>query len=326
MHIPVLFEEVMQALQPQAGGRYLDATLGGSGHTEGVLQRCGPDGRVLGTDADANAIAAGQSKLAAYGERAVLRQAWLDETPALVSQLGFAPLNGALIDLGLSSNQLDNSERGFSFMREGPLDMRFDQTRGQSAAELIEQLDVEGLSMILREYGEVANARRVAEAIWAARPLRTTAALREVVAGVARSHRQTRIHPATQVFQALRIAVNDELRRVSETLPKLIGLLAATSRATSPANGRLAVITFHSLEDRIVKNVFRAEAQSIEATPGFGDNQVTRAARVRLVSKEPIVASEAEVAANPRARSAKLRVVERLAGAVADAEERDGNH
>jgi len=311
----------MQALQPRAGGRYLDATLGGAGHTEGLLQRCGPDGRVLGTDADASAIAAGQNRLVAYGERAVLRQAWLDETPTLVSQLGFVPLDGALIDLGLSSNQLDNSERGFSFMREGPLDMRFDQTRGQSAAELIEQLDVEGLSMILREYGEVANARRVAEAIWAARPLRTTAALREVVAGVARSHRQTRIHPATQVFQALRIAVNDELRRVSETLPKLIGLLAANSRA----NGRLAVITFHSLEDRIVKNVFRAEAQSIEATPGFGANQVTRAARVRLVSKEPIMAGEAEVAANPRARSAKLRVVERLA-AAASTEGVDGDH
>lgn len=141
----------MQALQPKAGGHYLDATLGGAGHTEGLLQWCGPDGRVLGTDADASAIAAGQAKLAGYGERAMLRQAWLDETPTLVSQLGFAPLDGALIDLGRPSNQLDNSERGFSFMREGPLDMRFDQTRGQSAAELIEQLDVEGLSMILRD-------------------------------------------------------------------------------------------------------------------------------------------------------------------------------
>ncbi len=303
-HIPVLFEEVMSALQPRAGGRYLDATLGGAGHAEGVLQRCGPTGRLLGTDADVNAIAAGQVKLATYGERAVLRQAWLDETPSLAQQLGFAPLEGVLIDLGLSSNQLDNSERGFSFMREGPLDMRFDQTRGQSAAQLIEHSDVEGLGMILREYGEVSNARQVAEAIWSARPLRTTVALREAVAKIARPGRHTRIHPATQVFQALRIAVNNELRRVADTLPRLIELLAP--------GGRIAVITFHSLEDRIVKNIFRAEAKDITPVPGFGADQEVRVARVQPINKDPITATAAEITANPRARSAKLRVVERL--------------
>ena len=303
-HIPVLFEEVMSALQPRAGGRYLDATLGGAGHAEGVLHRCGPTGRLLGTDADVNAIAAGQVKLATYGERAVLRQAWLDETPSLAQQLGFAPLEGVLIDLGLSSNQLDNSERGFSFMREGPLDMRFDQTRGQSAAQLIEHSDVEGLGMILREYGEVSNARQVAEAIWSARPLRTTVALRDAVAKIARPGRHTRIHPATQVFQALRIAVNNELRRVADTLPRLIELLAP--------GGRIAVITFHSLEDRIVKNIFRAEAKDITPVPGFGADQEVRVARVQPINKDPITATAAEITANPRARSAKLRVVERL--------------
>ncbi len=303
MHIPVLFDEVMQALQPRSGGRYLDATLGGAGHSEGILKLSGPDGRLLSTDADGAAVMAGQMRLAQYGERAVQRQAWLDETPQLAQQLGFTPLDGVLIDLGLSSNQLDNGERGFSFMREGPLDMRFDQTRGQSAAQLIEQSDVEGLSMILRDYGEVNNARRVAEAIWSARPLRTTTELRDVVAKIARAARHTRIHPATQVFQALRTAVNDELRRVADALPQLIGLLAP--------GGRLAVITFHSLEDRIVKHVFRDESKDVLSMPGFGADQVTKLARVQLVNKNPITASAQEIEANPRARSAKLRVVAR---------------
>lgn len=304
MHIPVLFDEVIQALQPRDGGRYLDATLGGAGHSEGILQQSAPTGRLLSTDADAGAVLAGQVRLAGYGARAVQCQAWLDETPQLAQSLGFAPLDGILIDLGLSSNQLDSGERGFSFMRAGPLDMRFDQTCGQSAAQLIEHSDVEGLSMILREYGEVSNARRVAEAIWSARPLRTTTELRDLVAKIARSGRHTRIHPATQIFQALRIAVNDELRRVADALPQLIDVLAP--------GGRLAVITFHSLEDRIVKNVFRDSSRGVTPVPGFGDDQETRVARVSLINKEPITATDAEIAINPRARSAKLRVVARL--------------
>jgi len=304
MHIPVLFDEVMQALQPGPGRRFLDATLGGAGHTTGLLEA---GAWVLSTDADTRAIDSAQAGLAAFGERSVVRQAWLDETPALARQLGWAPLDGVLADLGLSSNQLDTTERGFAFMREGPLDMRFDQTSaraGQTAAELIDGLDIEGMTMILREYGEVQNARRVAEAILAARPIRTTAQLRDVVAGVARAARKTRVHPATLVFQALRIAVNDELRRLSDALPQLIDVLRP--------GGRLAIITFQSLEDRIVKNVFRTEALSVRRVEGFGANQPEREARVRLVTKEPVGPTEAEVAGNPRARSAKLRVVERL--------------
>ncbi len=301
MHIPVLFDEVLAALQPSVGKRFLDATLGGAGHTSGLLQA---GARVLSTDADTSAIEAASEKLAQFGERSVVRQCWLDETPVLAQQLGFVPLDGVLADLGLSSNQLDTAVRGFSFMREGALDMRFDQRRGQSAAELIDALDVDGLMMILREYGEVQNARRVAEAIWAARPIKTTHQLREVVAGMARADRKTRIHPATMVFQALRIAVNDELRRLRDALPKLIEVLKP--------GGRIAVITFHSLEDRIVKNVFRDEAREVLAQPGFGADQVERRARLRLITKEPTTAGEAELAANPRARSAKLRVAERI--------------
>lgn len=303
-HVPVLLTEVMQVLQPKRGGCYLDCTLGGGGHTAGILRASAPDGRVLATDADAAAVAQAERWLwPQYRGRLVVRQAWLDEVPALAAALGFVPCDGVLMDLGLSSDQLDDAERGFSFMREGPLDMRFDRSRGLPAAALINQLDVQGLTEVLRDYGEVQNARRVAEAIWQARPITTTLQLREIVARVARP-RSSKIHPATQVFQALRIAVNDELRRLQRALPELIALLKP--------GGRMIVITFHSLEDRIVKAAFRRESRSEVPQPGFGA-QAARPARVRLVNKEPIRPSAAEVANNPRARSAKLRAVERLA-------------
>ncbi|BCX05175.1 MAG: ribosomal RNA small subunit methyltransferase H [Candidatus Roseilinea sp.] len=305
MHVPVLFDEVIQALRPRSGGRYLDCTLGGGGHTEGILNASAPDGRVLATDADAEAIARVRERLRdVLNNRLTLQQAWLNEAPAIAQSLGFVPLDGVLVDLGLSSHQLEAAERGFSFMRDGPLDMRFDRAQGEPAWALIERMDVQSLTEILREYGEVRNARRVAEAIWKARPILTTGQLRDVVAGVART-RSERIHPATQVFQALRIAVNDELRRLKEALPKLIALLRP--------GGRIAVITFHSLEDRIVKETFRRESQGEVAQPGFGMGE-DRPARVRLVNKNPIRPSEAEIARNPRARSAKLRVAERVEG------------
>jgi len=303
MHIPVLFDEVMQALQPRSGGRYLDCTLGGGGHTEGLLKASAPDGRVLATDADPDAIARASERLGdVQGDRLVLRQAWLDEAPALARSLGFAPLDGVLVDLGLSSDQLDAAERGFSFTREGPLDMRFDRSRGAPAWQLIEQMDVRRLAEVLRRYGEVPNARRVAEAIWQARPVMTTGQLRDVVSKVART-RSERIHPATQVFQALRIAVNDELRRLEAALPELIEILRP--------GGRIAVIAFHSLEDRIVKDAFRRESRSEIAQPGFGAGESWRA-RLHLLNKAPIRPGAAEVARNPRARSARLRLGQRL--------------
>lgn len=305
MHVPVLFDEVMQALQPRSGGHYLDCTTGGGGHTQGILNASAPDGRVLATDADAIAIARVGVRLGnRFDDRLTLRQAWLDTAPDLAKEMGFIPLDGVLIDLGVSSFQLDEAERGFSFMREGALDMRFDPGRGPSAADLINQSDVQTLTVMLREYGEVQNARRVAEAIWQARPITTTAQLRDIAAQVVRTRPSAkRIHPATQVFQALRIAVNDELQRLHEALPKLIGLLKP--------EGRIAVLTFHSLEDRIVKNVFRSESHHEAAQPGFGE-LMERRARLRLVNKAPITPSVAETAMNPRARSAKLRVAERL--------------
>ncbi len=290
----------MAALQPRSGGRYLDCTLGGGGHTEGLLRLSAPDGRVLATDADPAAIARLRGRWPA--NRLILRQCWLDEAGGVAYALGFTPLDGVLMDLGLSSFQLDEAARGFAFMREGPLDMRFDPTRGESAAALIDRLDVEEMTALLRRYGDVQNARRVAEVIWRARPITTTVQLRDAVANVAKT-RSSRIHPATQVFQALRIAVNDEMGRLERALSALIGLLRP--------GGRMAVISFHSLEDRIVKDAFRRESRAVMAQPGFGE-QEERQARVGLVNKGPITPAEAEVAANPRSRSAKLRVVERI--------------
>lgn len=303
-HLPVMLDEVLAALKPRAGGRYLDATVGGGGHSEAILRASRPAGRLLGTDADPAAIDEAARRLSDDLDRVVLRQCWLDQAASLAEAEGMLPLDGILVDLGLSSNQLDDPQRGMSFMRPGPLDMRFDRSRGVSAASLIDVSDVHSLMTILREYGEVDDARRVAEAIWAARPVRTTTDLREAVERAVRRGPRPRIHPATQVFQAFRIAVNDELRRLADALPRLIGALAA--------GGRLAVISFHSLEDRIVKDCFRSESRSVAAQPGFGAAGAETPARVILATRKPLAPSPQEVARNPRARSARLRVVERV--------------
>ncbi|MDW8395630.1 MAG: 16S rRNA (cytosine(1402)-N(4))-methyltransferase RsmH [Anaerolineae bacterium] len=302
MHVPVLFDEVMRALQPRPGGRYLDCTVGNGGHAAGLLERCAPDGLVLGFDADPAAIA--RVRACIPDERLILHPCWLDEAPTRARQLGFAPVDGVLVDLGLSANQLEDPARGFSFMREGPLDMRFDPTAGISAAEWLDTTDLATLARVLREYGEVPNAMHVAQAIWRARPLRSTSQLRDVVADIIKP-RSRRIHPATQVFQALRIAVNDELRRLREALPRLIDLLAE--------GGRIAVIAFHSLEDRIVKETFRHESMPQAYSPGFGKANASPP-RLKLLTRRPIMPSPEEIAVNPRARSARLRVAERIGG------------
>lgn len=301
MHIPVMLDEVVEALQPAAGKHFLDGTAGGGGHTEALL-RLGA--RVLSTDVDGAAVTRVRTKLNTWIEGGQLQvaQAWLDESVQTASDAQFLPLDGVLADLGLSSFQLDTAERGFAFMREGPLDMRFDQSRGLSASAWLEQSDVWDIARVLRDYGDVQNPRRVAEAIWAARPVNTTAQLRDLVGRIVKA-RSGKIHPATQVFQALRIVVNDELRRLSDALPRFIDALKP--------GGRVAVISFHSLEDRIVKNVFRDLALTVTPEPGYGA-QVEKIARVRVITKDPLVPGEAEIAANPRARSAKLRVAEKL--------------
>lgn len=304
MHKPVLLAEVLWALQPKPSGRYLDVTLGGGGHAAAVLQASAPSGRLMGADADPDAISRCKDRLAEFGPRAQVTQAWMDDAVGAARQNGFLPLDGILADLGLSSFQLDEAGRGFAFKTDGPLDMRFDNQRGLSVSEWIDRADVDMMTQVLREYGEVENARRVADAVLSARPLRTTGELKRVVERVARQRPGKRIHPATQVFQALRIAANDELNRLSRALPQFVEALAV--------GGRLAVITFHSLEDRIVKDFFRDEAAELVALPGFGLDQPEKKARLRLITKKPVAPAEAEIAANPRARSAKLRVAERI--------------
>lgn len=303
-HISVLLHEAIDALNVRAGGRYLDLTAGGGGHTAALLETSAPDGRVFATDADAAAVARVQARLAAHGDRVRVAQCWIDDVVGLAGQAGFLPADGALADLGLSSFQLDQAERGFAFMREGPLDMRFDATRGVPASAWLDAADLESLTQVLREYGEVANPRRVAQAILDARPITTTTQLRDVVAGIARADRRQRIHPATLVFQALRIVINDELTRLTRALPAVIAALAP--------GGRLAVITFHSLEDRIVKQAFRDASTARVTAPGFGDRSGDRPASAVLVTRKPVSPSDAEIAANPRARSAQLRVLEKV--------------
>lgn len=295
-HMPVLLAEVIAALAPRPGGRYLDATVGGGGHALAVLQAAQPGGVLLGIDADPAALAATAERLAeaGLGQQAVLRHGSFADLAALATEAGFTAVDGILFDLGVSSYQLDTPERGFSFAADGPLDMRLDPTQGPTAAELVNRLSERELAGIVFQYGEEHAARRIARAIVERRrsqPFQSTADLAAVVARAV-GGRHGRIHPATRTFQALRIAVNHELDRLAAALPQAVALLVL--------GGKLAVISFHSLEDRIVKQFLRAEAAG-------------EAPRLAIITKKPVVASAAEVAANPRARSAKLRVAVRIA-------------
>lgn len=289
-HEPVLFDEVMEALQPHSPGAYIDGTVGAGGHAAGILERSAPDGRLLGIDRDARALEVARTTLQLYGPRAVLVQGSYAEMGELARRHGFYPADGVLLDLGLSSMQLADAARGFSFQAEGPLDMRFDLEAETTAAELVNHLPERELADLLYEYGEERRSRRIARAIVAARPITTTTQLAEVVAAAV--GRRGKIHPATQTFQALRIAVNNELDTVAQGLEQALEVLRP--------GGRLAVISFHSLEDRIVKRYLREQARPAEGSP-----------TVRLVTRKPLQASAEEMARNPRSRSAKLRVAEK---------------
>lgn len=301
-HIPVLYSEVLELLRPRAGGYYIDGTLGAGGHTEGILQASAPDGRVLVFDRDPEAIAFARRRLEAYGERVVFINASYAEMGTLAPTLGFGTVGGILLDLGLSSRQLDDAARGFSFLKEGPLDMRFDPKLEESAADLVNKLEVEALADILWRYGDVRRSRFVARAIVDNRPLETTTELAELLEDI--SGRRGRIHPATQVFQALRIVVNHELEELEKGLPAAVGLLRS--------GGRLAVISFHSLEDRLVKQTFRKLSQDCVCPPQQPVCTCDASATVRLVNRRVVKASEEEIARNPRSRSARLRVAEKL--------------
>ena len=301
--------EVLALLAPRPGGTYLDGTVGGGGHARLILEASHPDGQLIGLDRDPAALAAAASVLAPFGERVRLCRgsfAVLDET---LAALGVPLVDGILLDLGVSSYQLDTPERGFSFREEGPLDMRMDPSQPTSAAELLAQADAAELKRIFRDYGEERWAGRIAREIVRSRSevaLRTTRQLAELVCrAVPGGYQPQRIHPATRVFQALRIAVNGELEAVPAGL-------AAALRSLRPG-GRLVVISFHSLEDRLVKQGFRAAASPCTCPPRLPVCVCHRKAEVKILTARGIRPGAAENIANPRARSAVLRAVERLA-------------
>jgi 16S rRNA (cytosine1402-N4)-methyltransferase len=305
-HVPVLYEEVLAWIQPKPGGWYVDATLGAGGHAKGILISSHPDGRLLGMDADAGALSFASKVLEPFGDRVFLQSANFRQLGAVAAALGIREVDGILMDLGLSSRQLDNPGRGFSFSQDGPLDMRMDRDRGQTAADLINHLSEADLSDLLWQYGEERQARRIARAIIAERPLATTGQLADLVARTV--GRRERIHPATRTFQALRIAVNDELDALSQALPQARDLLRP--------GGRLAVIAFHSLEDRLVKQFYRQEAKDCVCPPELPVCVCQHRATLRVLTSKPVRPTADEIARNPRSRSARLRVAERLDQAV----------
>ncbi len=286
VHTPVLLERVLEILAVRDGGHYIDGTLGGGGHSEAILAR---GGRVLGLDRDSEILALTRERLAGFGERLVCEHANFADAATVHAALGWPPVDGLLLDLGVSSYQLDTPRRGFSFQADGPLDMRMDPGSETTALELLQQLDEKALADVIYQNGEEVKSRAIAKALVQARRhggLNTTRKVAMVIEGAV--GRRGRIHPATRTFQALRIAVNDELGAVSQVLDRIGPIISS--------GGRLLVIAFHSLEDRIVKQRFK---------------EWKRAKTWRILTKKPLIASLEEVAANPRARSAKLRVAEK---------------
>lgn len=303
-HVPVLREAVLAYLQPRPGGTYIDATVGGGGHAEAILEASAPDGRLLGIDADPDALRRARQRLRRFGDRVVLVRGNFDRLAAIARRHGFVPADGILMDLGVSLDQLNDPRRGFSFQVEGPLDMRMDPSLPRTAADLVNTLTEEELARLIRTYGEEPNARRIARAIVRARPLRTTRELAACVEAVVPRRPGQRLHPATRTFLALRIAVNDELGALERALPQALEILRP--------GGRLVVISFHSLEDRIVKQFFQREAKDCICPPRAPICVCGHKARVRILTRKPVTPSPEEVAMNPRSRSAKLRAVEKL--------------
>jgi 16S rRNA (cytosine1402-N4)-methyltransferase len=301
-HQPVLYHEIIHALQPNSPGFYVDGTVGAGGHARGILEACAPDGCLLGLDLDPQALALAREFLAPYGERVRLVQASYTSLHEVLRGEGWERVQGILLDLGLSSMQMDNPERGFSFQVDAPLDMRFDPSRGLTAADLVNSLPETELVDLLFRYGEEPRSRRIVQAIIQARPVTTTGKLAEIVA---RAYpKRGRTHPATRTFQALRIAVNQELEALEQILPKAMDALSA--------GGRLAIISFHSLEDRIVKEYFRRESRDCICPPRQPVCTCGHKATLKEVVRKPITPAEAEIQVNPRARSAKLRIAEKL--------------
>jgi 16S rRNA (cytosine1402-N4)-methyltransferase len=309
-HLPVMVEEVMTALSPLPGSTHVDATVGGGGHAARILEAASPDGRLLGLDADPAAIARTGRRLGRFGERVTLRQANFEDLGAVAAEAGFPEADGLLMDLGLSSDQLADSARGFSFRAEGDLDMRFDTSRGTPAGDVLATWDERDLAGLFRRFGEEPHARRIAHAVVEERrraPIRDAAQLAAIVerAVPARPGPRRRVHPATRVFQALRIHVNRELDVLAVALESALEILRP--------GGRLCVISYHSLEDRIVKRFLARERRGCVCPPELPVCVCGRQPRLAPVGRQPQVPGDEEVSINPRARSARLRAARRLA-------------
>lgn len=305
MHRAVLLDEVMTWLAPRQGGVYVDGTLGGGGHTRAIAAAIGPAGRLLALDRDPEAVSRARETLGDLAARCTLVRANFSDMKRVAEEHGVTDVDGVLLDIGISSDQLDEPERGFSFMRDGPLDMRMDRDGTPTAADLVNSLSESDLAEMLKRYGEEPRARAIARRVVEERrrtPFTRTAQLADAVAGVY-GGRRGRIHPATQTFQALRIAVNREMDALEQGLTAGLDLLGR--------GGRMAVISFHSLEDRMVKRCFAEHQGRWESLQEGGRRWVGCLPQVDVLTKKPVMASDAECQANPRARSAKLRVAER---------------
>jgi 16S rRNA (cytosine1402-N4)-methyltransferase len=307
VHVSVLYEAVLSGLHLGPAGRYVDGTVGAGGHAEGILKGA-PQGRLLGLDRDPGALALCRERLRPYGDRVILVHSNFADIERVVGQLEFGPVDGIVLDLGLSSMQLADPARGFSFQRDGPLDMRFDPESHQgSAAAVVNDSTVDELADWIYRYGEEPASRAIARAIVAARPVRTTAQLAEVVAGAVRRNKRSRssqIHPATRTFQAIRIVVNRELESLEQGLEGAVNVLRP--------GGRLAVIAFHSLEDRIVKQFFALESRDCICPPETLVCACGHRARLARVHNKPIRPAKEEMDRNPRSRSARLRIATKV--------------
>ncbi len=302
-HIPVLLQETIRALGVQPGGRYIDCTVGGGGHALAILEHSSPGGQLLGIDADPQAIKVARATLKNYEESVLLVNDNFANLQAICIKFDFFPVHGILFDLGLSSLQLSDESRGFSFQTDAPLDMRFSPRTELTAEEIINRWSEERLSYLIRRYGEEPFSRQIARYIVKARPIRSTLHLAQIIEQAV-GGRKGKIHPATKTFQALRIAVNRELENLEAALKQALDLLGY--------EGRLVVISYHSLEDRIVKQFMQREARDCLCPPEIPACVCGHKARLRLLTRKIVTPSEAEVASNPRSRSARMRVAERI--------------
>lgn len=302
-HLPVLYQEVLESLNLTPGGKYVDGTVGAGGHATGILEASSPDGRLLGLDRDPQAVQLSTKRLESYGKRVVLIQSSYVKLISHLNNLKWNTVDGILLDLGVSSMQLDSPEKGFSFRFDAPLDMRFDPTQGTSAADLVNHSSREELANLIFQFGEEKFSRKIADAIIANRPLERTQELADIIERII-GKTTTRIHPATRTFQALRIAVNNELEALEAFLPMALEALNS--------GGRLAIIAFHSLEDRIVKRFFRQESKDCICPVEIPICVCDHKKQLKEITRRPIQPDEKEIMENPRARSAKLRVGEKI--------------